>query len=294
MTKRLQNLRKITVLAIVMTVIPLGVNAQTWYIMGKYMASPPMPQGKTLEVHQQSGPVDIAGTTYKTIKITDFEHVPNDSPIDSLVGAYREEGNQVYFRKWNGTAYEDEVTLYDYDLELGDFFNDLDEHPMMVNEVTTITDENGVERKKLTFEFIGLEDETEYWVEGVGSSRGFIFSGQYRLNEDKAKFHLLCYHVDNDVIYINPEFNVCDIDDVEESHVTDGIGIFPNPAGNIVKILNDNNLSINSIEIFDLTGRMVMSVGDCTEINIAELAEGQYFVKITGDAIIVKKLSVTR
>ena len=294
MAKRLQNLRKVVATIIATLAISLSVNAQTWYIMGKYMSSPPEPQGKTLEVHQQSGTVEIAGMTYNTIKIVDFEYVPIDTPVDSLVGAYRNEDNQVYFRKWNGHAYEEEVMLYDYDLEEGDFFNDENEHPMIVEEVTTITDNNGVERKKYTFSFMGLPDETEYWIEGIGSNRGFIYSGQYWLNEDKALFHLLCYHVDDNVVFINPEYDVCDIDNVTENEATNDITVFPNPANSIVKILNDSNLHITSIEISDLMGRTVFSTTKVGDIDISGLAEGQYLVKIIGETTIVKKLSVVK
>ena len=294
MARHLQNFRKFVALAVAVLAISLSTNAQTWYIMGKFMGSPPEPQGKTLEVHQQSGTVDISGVTYNTIKIVDYSHLPVKETIDSLVGAYRTDGNQVYFCKWNGTAYADEVLLYDYDLEEGDFFNDLDEHPMMVTEVSTIIDNDGVERKKFSFVFEGLPDETEYWIEGIGSSRGFIFSGQYQLTQEKAKFHLLCYHVEDDLIYVNPEYDACDIDDIEEYSVDNSLNIYPNPASSIVKILNDNNLNITNIEIIDLTGRTVLNIENTTDIDISNLPEGQYFVKIYGESTIVKKLSVVK
>ena len=294
MTKSLQNLKKFAALAVTALVISLSANAQTWYIMGKFMGSPPEPQGKTLEVHQQSGIVDISGVTYNTIKIVDMTYAPIDDPIDSLVGAYRTEGNQVYFCKWNGTSYADEVLLYDYDLEEGDFFNDDDEHPMVVTELSTIIDNDGVERKKFTFAFEGLPNETEYWIEGIGSSRGFIFSGQYWLTLDKAKFHLLCYHVEDDLVFVNPEYDVCDIDDIEENNVENSLSIYPNPASNIVNILNDNSLNITNIEIIDLTGRIVLNIENTTDIDVSNLPEGQYFVKVYSESTIVRKLSVVK
>ena len=294
MAKSLQNLKKLAALTVAVLVISLSTNAQTWYIMGKFMGSPPEPQGKTLEVHKQVGQVEISGMTYNTIKIVDMTYAPVDSPIDSLVGAYRTEGNQIYFCKWNGTSYADEVLLYDYDLEEGDFFNEFDEHPMVVSEISTIIDNDGVERRKFSFEFEGLPNETEYWIEGVGSSRGFIFSGQYRLTPDKAKFHLLCYHVEDDLVFVNPEYDVCDIDDIEENKAENSISIYPNPASDVVKILNDNNLNITSIEVIDLTGRTVIKVENTTDIDISNLMEGQYFVKIYGESTIVRKLSVLK
>lgn len=288
MATRLQNLKKIAALIVALLAISLGVNAQTWYIMGQYMWSPPNPQGTYEETHYQAEDVDINGMEYHTI------YVQNDATGTTLAGAYRNEGNQVYYCKWNGSDYDEETTLYDYDLEEGDFFNELDAHPMIVTEISVITDDNGVERRKFTFEFIGLPDETEYWIEGVGSSKGFINMGVYTPTEDGAIFHLLCYHVGENLIYTNPEYNMCDIDEVEENLTDNNISIYPNPAKNIVKILNDNDLQISNIEIFDLTGRMVLNTEKANDIDISSLPDGQYFVRITGETTIVKKLFILK
>ena len=285
MAKTLQNIRKIAALTVAMLAISLGVNAQTWYIMGEYIWSPPHPQGTFEETHYQAENVEIGGMEYHTI------YVQGEG---TLLGAYRNEDNQVYYCKWNGSSYDEEVMLYDYDLEEGDFFNDSDEHPMQVTEVTTITDNNGVSRKKLTFQFIGLEDETEYWIEGVGSSKGFVNSGNYTPTPDGAIFHLLCYHVGENLIYVNPVYNNCDVDDIEENGFESNVSIYPNPANEVIKILNDNNLSISGIEIIDMMGRTLMNVENCDEINVSELPEGQYFVKIYGELTIVKKLFISK
>ena len=253
--------------------------------MGEYIWSPPHPQGTFEETHYQAENVEIGGMEYHTIYI---------QGEGTLLGAYRNEDNQVYYCKWNGSSYDEEVMLYDYDLEEGDFFNDIDEHPMQVTEVSTITDNNGVSRKKITFQFIGLEDETEYWIEGVGSSKGFINSGNYTPTSDGAIFHLLCYHVGENLIYVNPVYNSCDIDDIEENGFENSVSIYPNPANEVIKILNDNNLSISGIEIIDLMGRTIMNVENCDEINVSDLAEGQYFVKIYGESNIVKKLFISK
>ena len=288
MATRLQNLKKLAIF-VAMLVISLSVNAQTWYIYGEYTWSAPHPVGDFHEHHYQGDVVNIGGMEYTTIYV--------DSEVNGnyLDGAYRNDDNQVYYCKWNGSSYDDEVLLYDYDLEEGDFFHDDDEHPMQVTEVTTITDLNGVSRKKITFTFIGLTDVSEFWIEGVGSNRGFMHVGQWEAAHDSEgeMYHMLCYHVNNDVIYVNPEYNDCDIDDVEENTVGNSISIYPNPANEIIKILN-NNLSISGIEIIDLTGRIVLSTEKCGDINISELAEGQYFVKIIGETTIVKKLFIKK
>ena len=289
MTKRLQHLRKIVALIVATIAISLNVNAQEWYIYGVYTWSAPHPVGDFHEHHYQGDAVTISGLEYNTIYV--------DSEVNGnyLDGAYRNDDNQVYYCKWNGTSYDDEVLLYDYDLEEGDFFLDDSDHPMQVTEVSTIIDNNGVSRKKITFSFTGLTDVTEFWIEGVGSNRGFMHVGQWEADHDSdgEMYHMLCYHVNDDVIFVNPEYNTCDIDEIEENNF-DNISIYPNPASEVIKILNDNNLNITSIEIIDLTGRTVINTENCEEINISELSEGQYFVKISGETSIVKKLFITK
>lgn len=291
MASFLQNLRKFAVLAIVTLSISLSLNAQEWYILGKYMWSAPHPTGEFREIHYVGEDVVIVGLEYQTI------YIQNPNSGTSLAGAFRNEDEQVYYCKWNGSSYDEEVLLYDYSLEVGDTFNDEDDHWMQVTEVSTITDLLGVHRKKLTFKFNGLEDATEFWIEGVGSSKGFMYVGMYEPvhNSDGEMYHLLCYHLDSDVAFVNPEYNECDLPySTAENTVGSNVTIYPNPASDFVNILNDNKLNITNIEIIDLTGRIVMSTDKAQNINISKLSEGQYFVKIYSESTIVKKLFITK
>ena len=289
MTKRLQHFIQFAVLTAALFATSLNINAQEWYIYGVYTWSAPHPVGTFHEQHHQGETVTIGGQEYHTI------YVQSEANGNYLDGAFRNEDNQVYYRRWNGSAYDDEELLYDYDLEVGDFFHDEDEHPMQVTEVSTITDLNGVARKKISFSFLGLPDVTEFWIEGVGSSRGFMNVGMYEPahDSDGEMYHLLCYHVDDDVIYINPEYNTCDIDDIVENKI-DNISIYPNPASQSVNVLNTNGLNIINIQIIDLTGRVVLSSEKSDGVDISTLPEGQYFVKIVGETSIVRKLFIIK
>ena len=280
-----QRLKKTAILTIALLAASFGVKAQTWYLMGEYIWSPPHPQGTYEELHYQAEDVEINGMEYHTIYI---------HGQGVLLGAYRNEDNQVYYCKWNGTAYEDEVMLYDYDLEEGDFFNEEDPHPMQVTSVSYITDNHGVQRKKYDFSFLGLEDRTESWIEGIGSDKGFVNSGNYGTTDEGAIYHLLCYHVGDNLIYVNPEYNACDITEIDENDLHGIVSIYPNPASNTINILNSNDLNITKIEIIDLLGRTVISTDNVGEINVSGLQEGQYFVKIHGETTLVKKLSISK
>lgn len=271
MIKNLQNLRKIAMLAIALLAVSFGVKAQQWYIMGEYIWSPPHPHGTYEELHVQGEDVEINGMEYHTIY---------NQTEGILLGAYRNEENQVYYCKWNGSSYNEEVLFYDYDLEEGDYFNEDDPHPMLVTDISTIIDNNGVERKKFEFEFLGLDEETEFWIEGVGSSKGFVNCGNYTPTSDGAIFHLLCYHVDNNVIYVNPAYDACDVDDIDESSIKNSISIYPNPANEQIHL--EGLVEESEISLYNAFGVCVktLTLNGNEEIAIDDLAAGLYLLRI--------------
>jgi hypothetical protein len=58
--------------------------------------------------------------------------------------------------------------------------------------------------------------------------------------------------------------------------------VYPNPATTVLNIDNRNNLDITSAQITDVNGRVVSQVnGTVSQINIADLTAGVYFLKVT-------------
>lgn len=71
--------------------------------------------------------------------------------------------------------------------------------------------------------------------------------------------------------------------------------MFPNPANNVISISNADNVLVNSINITDINGRIVMSNNyngvNTTELNVSALTSGVYFVNInTNEGVATKKL----
>ena len=278
-----QSFKKTVILTIAIFALSFGLQAQTWYIMGEYIWSPPNPQGTFEVTHYQGEDVDIAGMLYHTVY---------EEGNGALLGAYRTEDNQVFYCRWTGSEYESEYLLYDYDLEEGDFFNDMDDHPMQVESVSFIADENGMLRKRIDFSFIGLEDEHEYWIEGIGSNKGFVNACNYTPTNEGAIFHLLCYHVGENLVYVDPDYNQCDIDDIDDLDLNGDLYLYPNPANTFVAVSNGADMAIEKVEIVDLLGRTVLSTDAVDAINVSTLPEGQYFVKLVGTSTVVRKLSI--
>lgn len=58
------------------------------------------------------------------------------------------------------------------------------------------------------------------------------------------------------------------------------IQIFPNPANEVVQIVNRSNETIVSVAIFDLTGKLILRQSATQEVNVSSLKTGVYLVDI--------------
>lgn len=80
-----------------------------------------------------------------------------------------------------------------------------------------------------------------------------------------------------------------------ESFELEQIGIYPNPSSAIFNIYHDN-IVIKKIEVYDLTGKTIVSQNynnnsNLTQLNLSNISEGVYFVKISSEnSNIVKRI----
>jgi hypothetical protein len=65
-----------------------------------------------------------------------------------------------------------------------------------------------------------------------------------------------------------------------------GIQVYPNPVQNELVVQNDNNLVLTSIQISDLTGKVVLEQNldavETNQLSVAALTKGIYLVTIEG------------
>ncbi len=70
-----------------------------------------------------------------------------------------------------------------------------------------------------------------------------------------------------------------------DSFFAQNFAVYPNPADNVINISNKNNTTLNQVQVTDLNGRVVKSINAngvaTTQINIADLTSGVYFLKAT-------------
>lgn len=97
----------------------------------------------------------------------------------------------------------------------------------------------------------------------------------------------------NDAIYDNLYLGSVPLLNISENTITKlKINIFPNPTTGIVTISNEENLTIDKIEIVDILGKTVSVKTDNTSlVDISNFAIGIYIFKIySGETVSIKKI----
>jgi len=89
------------------------------------------------------------------------------------------------------------------------------------------------------------------------------------------------------------------IDDVEvikttfsvENHLTSSFSVYPNPATDVLRISNTIGAEVLSVKITDINGRTIKEFEAISEMNIADLNSGVYFVNIySSEGNLTKKI----
>ncbi len=113
--------------------------------------------------------------------------------------------------------------------------------------------------------------------------------------------YLRCYMDEFYIFHSDSRFNsqrTCNFESVgmDEMIENDFLKIYPNPGREKLFFKIPQQLRINTIEIFDITGKAIKSVlpTALNEVEIADLPEGIYFIKVfASDKIFVRKFVKT-
>ncbi|MBC7439487.1 MAG: T9SS type A sorting domain-containing protein, partial [Flavobacterium sp.] len=69
---------------------------------------------------------------------------------------------------------------------------------------------------------------------------------------------------------------------------SDKFTVSPNPVTDVLRISNNENINFTAIQVTDINGRIVKSLNlnnvTSSQINVADLNAGIYFLNITSDA----------
>ena len=178
-------------------------NRQKWNVV--YINSVNWPNDYHTEIQSIRDNITLDGVDYKLVWKEDV--------YDSkrIAGAVREENRKVYYRRKVAQNYQDEVLLYDFNLTMGDTVT-----VNWIGQKLGVLEESEVQVNGNMRRMLGLaeyyEDGTigeveEYWIEGVGSTYGFLNSGYEAMVG--AYIQLLCYHENSNLVWDNEEFEDC-------------------------------------------------------------------------------------
>ena len=81
------------------------------------------------------------------------------------------------------------------------------------------------------------------------------------------------------------------------SWLENSVNLYPNPAKEYVDIRVDGDLNVTMMEVYDVYGKLINTVNvveNPTRINVSNLANGMYFVRVTTEAGAVTKTFVKK
>ncbi len=174
----------------------------------------------------------------------------------------------------------DEMLLYDFSLVEGDFFE-----YVKVTKVDSIQLLDGTYRKRIEFE----DGFYSYWIEGIGSIKGGILRINWHDIKNTTAAWLLCYYENDSLLYINNDFDSCNIsfviDEVETLENSSSPLIYPNPFDKILSISFDKSVYGEKPEVFvkALDGRTVYHEirNSDSSLDLSFLDKGIYLLVLT-------------
>lgn len=230
-------------------------------------------------IYKLEGDTILNNKTYNKVYSTFYFTHDTTMSIWTCDKFIREDSNIVYLA-FSDTTYGKEFVIYNFNLGIGDeielptiidgnYFHD-NNFTTIVNSVDSI-EINGVFLKRIIF-----DDSFFSWIEGIGSTQGFLESG---FIIDYYSTSLLCVHQNEELIYMDTNSNSCiialGINDIEKESLN--AKIYPTIVNDILRIETQDN-DIKELEIVDVLGRFVKRefVYNNKQVNCSQLNSGIY------------------
>lgn len=177
-----------------------------------------------------------------------------------------------------------EKLLYDFSLDVGDSFEAYHYQNLcllVVLNIDSIELNNGELRKRISL--IRLDDPNPdqpfygyiHWIQGVGSLT-HLAEYPWDCFFDNP-YHLLCYIENDEYLYTSQSSNSCFVTPTREVRAKE-VKIYPNPTSGIIHIESESE--IEAISLFDLMGREMQVEFNNYEINLGQLRNGMYELRI--------------
>jgi len=116
-------------------------------------------------------------------------------------------------------------------------------------------------------------------IRGIGDTGGFFIS-TFDLPTNGDQYALLCFYIDDVLVYRNPNYSDCNGNSVNIVTVDDDskIKVYPNPSNHSITVEFPENLDVDVFKIFDTKGTLVgiYEVSGKIQIEVSNLAKGTY------------------
>ena len=230
--------------------------------------------------------IDWVTTGYMEINTADTVNINGHDYLHATPRGIFFENAELYFREETATGRlyryfpmidEEEVLLCDMSLTVVDTFYQISNwgmaHPSVVESVSF---ENG--RKVIRFAL-----PVYPWHDALTFREG-IFPNNFPIGYlDYYDFenNLLCEYKDGEQVFENPEYNTCYIDETSvQEQGQQQVSLCPNPAKGKVII---EGIQPAEVEVYNAFGQVVKKVRGTNEINVADLQQGVYLLRITDE-----------
>ncbi len=241
-----------------------------------------------------SGDTLINSIWYKKIYLLNDTTYPLNT--GEFCGALREDSDRRIFVIECSCAYpgagDEEVILYDFSKTVGDtvFVGNEGIGPLAIYLIIEYIDSILIKNNyRKTFHFFNYPD---FWIEGIGSTRS-LFSPIMFQPTGYQNWELICFNQDNEVMYLNPDFNSCFplLTGIEKKESKSRrVNIYPHPVSGIsVMDLSDIESPYDCLEIYSSMGQIIDRIcikgKDYISINNSDFKEGMFLYIISGENI---------
>ena len=120
----------------------------------------------------------------------------------------------------------------------------------------------------------------EFFKMAFASTLGF-FIEEHLESPPGFQNALLCFYIDDTLVYRNPNFNYCNMNSIDTVTGNDSkVKLYPNPSTHFMTVDFLGNLEVDTFKIFDLKGALIKIYevrGKSTiTIEAQDLAKGTY------------------
>jgi hypothetical protein len=219
-----------------------------------------------------------------------YSQEKSGSTFENTNRFFREENNRIYEFQSN-----EDILMYNFNLNKNDTFlvHNLqvqNPYPIITNQILdSITLLNDERRKVLEMNCKGIEPELSTWIEGIGSTKGFL--SVFNSCAFDVNTSLQCFYRNDTLLYMNPESSNCWTVAAKDISLSSLI-IVPNPTHGIFEIIGD--IEFDNLTLFNSIGQKVFKTSYTKSLNISNLPTGQYFIEISHKGYVLARQKVIK